>query len=116
MNDLIDRQAAIDAICEHGTDLERIGITFIAVASHKQVTVDLLEQLPSAQRWIPCNWHTEKESLPQECKSVLVCIKGKSGYQINVSYRADYNRWEGFGRANVIAWMPLPEPYKGEQE
>lgn len=49
MSNLIDRQAAIKAICEHGTDLERIGITYIAVASHKQVTVDLLEQLPSTQ-------------------------------------------------------------------
>lgn len=48
MSDYIDREAAIDAICEHGTDLERNGITVLAVANHKQVTVDLLEQLPSA--------------------------------------------------------------------
>jgi len=50
MADLIDRQAAIDAICEHGTDLERRGITVLAVVNHKQVTVDLLEKLPSAER------------------------------------------------------------------
>lgn len=81
---------------------------------HTEKDVTRLLSLSSAQpeqRWIPCNWHTEEENLPQECKSVLVCIKEKSGYQIGVSYRADYNRWEGFGRANVIAWMPLPEPY-----
>lgn len=47
MNDLISRQAAINAVCEHGTDLERRGITILAVAEHKQVTVDLLEALPS---------------------------------------------------------------------
>ena len=56
MDDLISRQAAIDAICEHGTDLERRGVTVLAVANHKQVTVDLLEQLPSVQprkgKWI----------------------------------------------------------------
>ena len=54
-DDLISRQAAIDAICEHGTDLERRGITVIAVVYHKQATVDLLENLPSAERrgrWI----------------------------------------------------------------
>lgn len=49
MDDLISRQQAIEAICEHGTDLERRGITVLAVANHKQATVDLLEQLPSAQ-------------------------------------------------------------------
>lgn len=61
MDDLISRQQAIDAICEHGTDLERRGITILAVANHKQATVDLLENLPSAQperkmgRWLPDN-------------------------------------------------------------
>lgn len=50
MDDLISRQAAIDAICEHGTDLERRGITVLSVANHKQATVDLLENLPSAER------------------------------------------------------------------
>lgn len=50
MDDLISRQAAIDAICEHGVDLERRGITVLAVVNHKQVTVDLLEELPSAER------------------------------------------------------------------
>lgn len=49
-DDTISRQAAIDAICEHGTDLERRGITVLAVANYKQVTVDLLENLPSAER------------------------------------------------------------------
>lgn len=49
MRDLISRQAAIDAICEHGTGLERRGITVLAVVDHKQITVDLLETLPSAQ-------------------------------------------------------------------
>lgn len=59
MNDYIDRQAAIDAICKHGTELERRGITVLTVVNHKQVTVDLLENLPSAEvvpvkhgRWI----------------------------------------------------------------
>ena len=56
--DTISRQMAIDAVCEHGTDLERRGITVLAVANHKQATVDLLENLPSVQperktgRWI----------------------------------------------------------------
>lgn len=60
MSDYIDRQAAIDAICEHGTNLERRGITVLSVANVKQIMVDLLENLPSAEvepvkhgRWTP---------------------------------------------------------------
>lgn len=58
VGDMISRREAIKAICEHGTDLERRGIMVLAVANHKQVTVDLLETLPSAQperkkgRWV----------------------------------------------------------------
>ena len=93
MNDLISRQSAI------------------AVADSSDYVGLSVEEC----KWIPCNWHTEKENLPQECKSVLICMKDSYGYQIGVSYRTDYNRWEGFGRVNVIAWMPLPKPYKGEE-
>lgn len=49
MSDLISRQAAIEAVCKHGAELDRRGITGLAVANYKQATVDLLEQLPSAE-------------------------------------------------------------------
>lgn len=65
------------------------------------------------QRWIPCNWHKENENLPEECKSVLICVVDGNKCLIDVSYRTDYNRWERYGRINVVAWMPLPEPWKG---
>ena len=131
--DLISRQAAVDALWkalykyedetekqfQTSEDLD-VGDWIehrIFVQNMNDIDRRTILNLPSAQieqGWIPCNWHTEEENLPQECKSVLVCIKEKSGYQIGVSYRADYNRWEGFGRANVIAWMPLPEPPEEE--
>ena len=47
MDDLISRQAAIDAICKEGTRLERNGT--VAMCEIKQWCVDLLERLPSAQ-------------------------------------------------------------------
>ena len=74
MDDLISRQAAIDAICEHGSDLERRGITVLSVANHKQVTVDLLENLPSAERrgrWIfnidDKGWSWDKPYMCDQC-------------------------------------------------
>ena len=47
MQDLISRQAAIDAICKEGTRLERNGT--VAMCEIKQWCIDLLERLPSAQ-------------------------------------------------------------------
>lgn len=70
-----------------------------------------LEQEP---KWIPVN-----EKLPEERKSVLVYAP-----EYNNIYCAylDGDTWFIFGGygsyavANVTAWMPLPSPYKGEQE
>ena len=47
-DDLISRQAAIKAICEDGTWLERQGCTDISMAERKQRDVDILSDLPSA--------------------------------------------------------------------
>ena len=47
MDDLISRQAAIDAICEEGVRLERNGM--VAMCEIKQWCIDLLDRLPSAQ-------------------------------------------------------------------
>lgn len=71
MDDLISRQAAIDAICEHGVELERRGITVLSVVNHKQATVDLLENLPSADRrgrWIEKRNVAFPHLLCSECK------------------------------------------------
>lgn len=47
--DLISRKAAIDAICEDGTWLERQGCVDITMAERKQRDVDIIENLPSVR-------------------------------------------------------------------
>ena len=63
-------------------------------------------------KWIPCS-----ERLPELFKSVLVTVKTQGGNACYVSERFVINGEEGWsalcGR-KPIAWMPLPEPYKGE--
>lgn len=60
------------------------------------------------QRWIPVS-----ESLPKSNQIVLVTEDG----EVKLS---TYEYWYGYGygfyvsRGNVTAWMPLPDPYKGE--
>lgn len=64
MSDLIDRQAAITAICEDGTWLERQGCTEITMCERKQRDADILSELPTieAVEVVRCNdcvrWNT----------------------------------------------------------
>lgn len=47
--DLISKQAAIKAICEDGTRLERQGKYIMTMAERKQRDADILDSLPSVQ-------------------------------------------------------------------
>lgn len=113
-DDYISRQSAIDAIKEfqHGAaewrdeQEERSDIWHradSAIASALEIGLRV-KKLPSAQQWIPCS-----ESLPE-----------KDGYYLTTTcYRqvyADYWNEDHFDRTEAVtAWMPLPEPYKGEE-
>lgn len=85
--------------------------------------IGTLEQLLSGQPEINCseipnNWIPCRERLPEEGKVVLTQAKFKDDVKMAVSSRIDYNYWTTWGTRdiNIIAWMPLPEPYKGEQK
>lgn len=57
--------------------------------------------------WIPCS-----EKLPSKADHrgdmVLVCYRNGS-----IRFNTYMNGWV---QGNPVAWMPLPEPYKGEQD
>ena len=61
-------------------------------------------------KWIPVS-----ERLPEEQGWYLVTIKSGDNYYLDTDiYNTLYKN--GFRTQNVIAWMPLPEPYKSESE
>lgn len=65
----------------------------------------------SKSDWIPCG-----ERLPEDDRMVLVTCQTKRGIRgVNRAYY-DGMFWHGSGSmSRVIAWQPLPEPYKGEE-
>jgi hypothetical protein len=73
-----------------------------------------IEDMPSVKpqelKWIPVS-----ERLPEKGKQVLCCNKSGSVFTSAITY-INSNGMVAFGQHyEVIAWMPLPEPYKGEK-
>jgi len=137
MSDTISRQAAIDG----KISIQRAN--GVEIYSDDVVPVEYLKALPSAQpeqQWIPCS-----ERLPENIRPVIVtwkntdpasyyqyivgkhftgtaCYKNGKWYWYSSTTEdmlAEYGRYdsEEFDEAiECIAWIPLPEPYKEEQE
>ena len=113
MDDLISRQAAIDA-------LKRAEALTRAFGYH--VVIDTIRELPSAQpeqRWIPCS---ERLPEPKETENLIAkYYLVQNEYGDMMVARWDGNGWEQmyqheYLEDDVIAWMPLPKEYKTEME
>ncbi len=77
---------------------------------------EMVNAIPTADvpQWIPCS-----ERLPEKDEDVLCYIRCASFDYMNVLWRDDYSGDWADGdnfHHEVIAWMPLPEPWKGEAE
>ena len=103
MDDLISRQAAIDAVAE---GLKR---TFV---EYRDAAEKMLNKVPSAQpeqRWIPTS-----EKLPEYDKPVLLSTawgKTEIGFWTQRGWMIVACSYREFEQSAVTAWMPLPEPY-----
>lgn len=101
MKDLIDRQAAMDAV--------DVGNLHPGIVSALQ---NIISEIPSAQQWIPCS-----EMLPEVGESVL--CQCRAGIFM-VLKRTEDRSWKQdsthvYMHGFVIAWMPLPESYRGDK-
>jgi len=107
--DLVSRQAVFDMATTIQTD------DYSGNETMEVVDVDDIKALPSVTpttKWIPVS-----ERLPEENKDVLIDIKEGEEHTFFVTRLVDVTYWIHLGRdVNVVAWMPLPEPYKVEME
>ena len=121
MSDPIERQDAIDAFTDEIPVTGRANAE--SVKAYVKLVVDRIKQLPSAQpqRWIPCS-----ERLPEKAYGQYwVCTD--TGYQCQCRWTDNVYglgssgewTWKIFDipqYSHVVAWMPLPEPYKERRE
>lgn len=63
--------------------------------------------------WIPCT-----ERLPETEEYVLCTTETKKGLRqvVRGYYMHDVKEWACGMNRNVLAWAPMPEPWKGEQQ
>ena len=99
-DDTISRQAAIDAVD-----------SWLYESTNKRTPSEVLKAVPSAQpeqRWTPVS-----EKQPEETGTYMTTID-YGEYGLVTGQRYYHGGVLGWNDECVIAWMPLPEPWKGE--
>ena len=108
MSDLIEREDAIEATWQEPTYTDPLNVL--------TEVRDRIESIPTADRpqgWIPCS-----ERLPKGQGYYICTCKDGSKYKRTTVVKWS-NGWQLTGsRAYwvVVAWMPLPEPWKGADD
>ena len=115
-DDLIRRKDAIKGLARLEPYVVNVYGATIVTYSNKELQT-MLRAIPSADRpqeWIPCD---------KELPALMIGVLGTDEYgYIRHVYRAirhGKSRFEtveeGIG-INILAWMPLPEPWKGADD
>ena len=97
------------------------------VAGMRQIASIIVNQ-PKTGEWIPCserlpNMHREDMEAEGEYYMIsnpVIVTDGQqiyiAEYEADMDYRYGWHSLDGEDYDNIIAWMPLPNPYRPEKE
>ena len=112
--DTVSRQAARDAVCEELDSIDHVP-QWVFDRLTKKIENLPPSPTPSRPQWIPCS-----ERLPEKGGDYLTTLTDKDGNYVDVTewqniiggrWIAPLDECDYCEIGNVIAWMPLPEPY-----
>lgn len=76
--------------------------------------IDYIDAAPTIKpepQWIPCS-----ERLPEKEGNYLTTVQPTYNHAKDIRIAHWSSRWVGYVKSEIIAWMPLPEPYKEGQD
>lgn len=97
------------------------------VAGMRQIA-SVIEEQPKIGEWIPCSerlpeMHREDMEAEGEYYMIsnpVIVTDGQqiyiAEYEADMDYRYVWHSLDGEDYDNIIAWMPLPEPYRPEKD
>ena len=109
MSDLIDREDAITALVEKGQNSKRYKLGEKWELNLPEI-IEAINTIPSAEperKWIPF-----EVALPNDRQKVL-CVNKHDEMMVG-GYMSDYGMTFPCYFEKPIAWMPIPEPWRGE--
>lgn len=109
---MIDDKQLIEELRKYADELGTVRGE-IELANGVLKAVSIINEQPKVGEWIPV-----EERLPESCENALVYTK-RGHYRIGEYFEEHKRWWLGAYWEDsdfILAWQPLPEPFKGETE
>lgn len=115
MDDLIKRQDAIDALGERPPTW---ALSEYEMGLQNQYDSDLeaIQDVPSVQQWTPCSEGLPKRKSSEQLRGWYLTTNAYGSVGITkYEFESGSFGFIGWGSdIRIVAWSPLPEPYKEE--
>ena len=123
---MIDEKKLIEDVKEYYSTLKPQYISKLVEAVVEDI-IDIIDEQPklslenkTSDKWIPCS--KEQPPKPEDVTRQEYIVQAKGVIEPYIA-SWDGEKWfyDEFGgyeveEGNILAWMPLPEPYKGEEK
>lgn len=93
-------------------NLVQQGIMLVLIETVRNGFCGEIDKAPTAQMWVPC-----EERLPEKDGWYITTFESDDGSRCTTpaKYMSDIGKWVVFW-GKVVAWVPYPEPLKGEEK